>query len=361
MAALDFPVPAAVGERYIPGPGQPVYTWDGAKWTTRGGAIGSTGGSDAVPLPDTLLGESGSSTEWSRGDHAHPTDPAIAAGLALKVDRAGDTMTGHLFLPPTPTDDAHAIRKDYVDGSVASGTSGKVSKSGDTMTGHLTLPTGPAAANAVRKDYVDTAVNNKVSKSGDTMSGNLTAPIYYTTNGTFVSTWGAVELAVTPPGFCYIRPQGYGVTTNQAWFGPDGGLLIGGASALKPGGGSWSDSSDARIKTVLGEYTSGLDQVAALVPKRYSFKANYSKETSAGGGKSVKADPHSSVTGKEFIGVIAQEAETAMPEMVTLTDGYIDGVAVNDIRVLDNSALVYALVNAVKQLKARVEQLEAAP
>jgi microcystin-dependent protein len=34
---------------------------------------------------------------------------------------------------------------------------GKVAKAGDTMTGHLGLPTGPAAANAVRKDYVDTA------------------------------------------------------------------------------------------------------------------------------------------------------------------------------------------------------------
>jgi len=34
---------------------------------------------------------------------------------------------------------------------------GKVAKAGDTMTGHLGLPTGPAATNAVRKDYVDAA------------------------------------------------------------------------------------------------------------------------------------------------------------------------------------------------------------
>ena len=44
-----------------------------------------------------------------------------------------------------------------------------VKRGGDTMTGHLVLPTGPAASNAVRKDYVDTAdatlttaVNNRV-------------------------------------------------------------------------------------------------------------------------------------------------------------------------------------------------------
>jgi len=83
----------------------------------------------------------------------------------------------------------------------------KVAKAGDTMTGHLTLPSGPAAAQAVRKDYVDAAdttlqtninaktdktyVDNadalkadktyvdtqdalKVAKAGDTMTGDLT-------------------------------------------------------------------------------------------------------------------------------------------------------------------------------------------
>jgi hypothetical protein len=51
---------------------------------------------------------------------------------------------------------------------------GAVAKAGDTMTGHLTLPVTPAAANAVRKDYVDAADALKVAKAGDTMSGSLT-------------------------------------------------------------------------------------------------------------------------------------------------------------------------------------------
>jgi hypothetical protein len=54
----------------------PVYTWDGEKWTTLGGAIGSTGASDAIPAPDTTAGAAGSSTLWARGDHSHP---ALAA------------------------------------------------------------------------------------------------------------------------------------------------------------------------------------------------------------------------------------------------------------------------------------------
>jgi microcystin-dependent protein len=60
---------------------------------------------------------------------------------------------------------------------------GKVAKTGDTMTGHLALPTGPAAANAVRKDYVDGLVAPKVNRAGDTMTGNLTinavGPVLY--------------------------------------------------------------------------------------------------------------------------------------------------------------------------------------
>jgi len=41
----------------------------------------------------------------------------------------------------------------------------RVLKAGDTMSGHLSLPTAPAAANAVRKDYVDTSDALKADKT----------------------------------------------------------------------------------------------------------------------------------------------------------------------------------------------------
>jgi hypothetical protein len=39
--ALDFPTAPTVGQKYpaSPLPGVPVYTWDGEKWTTIGGAV----------------------------------------------------------------------------------------------------------------------------------------------------------------------------------------------------------------------------------------------------------------------------------------------------------------------------------
>jgi hypothetical protein len=115
-------------------------------------------------------------------------------------------------------------------------------------------------------------------------------------------------------------------------------------NAMKPGGGPWVDLSDARIKTVVGDYSSGLDAVKQLRPKRYTFKGNDGEHTA---------------NGKEYIGLVAQAVETVMPEMVTTKSGKIDGKPVADLRMLDTGSLIYALVNSVQELSARVEMLEA--
>ena len=142
-------------------------------------------------------------------------------------------------------------------------------------------------------------------------------------------------------------------------------LLAGGATcaALKPGGGSWADSSDERVKTVVGDYTHGLAEIKGLAPVRFTFKGNDTFDPPAAGDTVPYEDsPHQGVaeSGREFIGLIAQPTEQHLPELVTLAEGYINGTKVNDLRVLDPNALIYALVNSVKELAARVEQLESA-
>jgi hypothetical protein len=132
--------------------------------------------------------------------------------------------------------------------------------------------------------------------------------------------------------------------------------ILSSVNALKPGGGPWSDSSDARIKTVLGAYGNGLAAIKQINPVRYEFKGNYSTSL-----EPATQPVHAQALRKEFIGVLAQEIEVPMPETVTLTTGYIDGEKVDDVRVLDTNALTYALINAVKELALRVEELEAAP
>lgn len=134
-------------------------------------------------------------------------------GLALKVDKGGDTMTGFLTLHADPTSNLHAATKKYVDdglsghatdaslhmsaaqntwidsinassteinylvgvtSGVQSQIDGKVAKAGDTMTGELTLfgsPTG--VLGAVPKQDLDAGLDLKVAKNGDTMTGAL--------------------------------------------------------------------------------------------------------------------------------------------------------------------------------------------
>ena len=152
------------------------------------------------------------------------------------------------------------------------------------------------------------------------------------------------------------------------------------ATAYMAGGTLWSNTSDARIKNVVGEYEPGLDEVLQLRPIRYTFKGNdtWVNDLAAHpmGEDGVELEPVLSKTGaapypgsthydyaveqKEFVGFIAQEVEAILPGAVTRRKGYIDGQEVSDMRDLNLHELLFALVNSVKTLAARVEELEAA-
>ena len=109
-------------------------------------------------------------------------------------------------------------------------------------------------------------------------------------------------------------------------------------SAEKPGGGSWATTSDERVKEAIVDYTSGLAEVKQLQPRSYRFIGN----------------------DNTYIGLVAQETEGVMPEMVSQQEGILpDGTNVSDFRSLDSTALTFALVNAVKEMATRIETLEA--
>lgn len=118
--------------------------------------------------------------------------------------------------------------------------------------------------------------------------------------------------------------------------------FAGDGSAYKPGGGSWADISDERIKTNVSDYTHGLTEVMQLRARSYSYIEE------AGRGDAV------------YIGLIAQECETAMPEMVTQRPADVGGVHYDDMRFVDTTALVFALLNTVQELVERVMALEGA-
>jgi hypothetical protein len=145
--------------------------------------------------------------------------------------------------------------------------------------------------------------------------------------------------------------------------------------AYKSGGSnSWIVTSDARIKNVVGDYKNGLAAVVSLKPVRYTFKGNDTTEPPSNTRTGEEEDltkgapkvPYvnssnyvSAVDQTEYIGLVAQDAELLMPEVVIKKKGHIDGLPVDDLRSLDTTPLLFALVNAIKELKARIEVLEA--
>jgi len=129
-----------------------------------------------------------------------------------------------------------------------------------------------------------------------------------------------------------------------------GGLVAGFDWCFKPGGGSWSaSSSELRTMFVTDDYTSGLDAILSLSPVLYRSRGN----VAFGQGETVRGD-----TTTEYVGLVADSVETVMPEMVKRVAARIDNRPVNDLLTLDLSALPLALINAIKELHARVVALE---
>lgn len=135
-------------------------------------------------------------------------------------------------------------------------------------------------------------------------------------------------------------------SANGAWNNSDPTNIV-----IKPGGtlafqgygagtlttdsaGTVTATSDERLKHIVGLESSGLDEVSALNPIRYRWNAASGNETNG-----------------VYSGFSAQDVQRSLPIAVgQMPDGML---------TVQDRAVLAALVNAVKELKARVEELEA--
>lgn len=245
--------------------------------------------------------------------------------------------------------------------TVAPGTTGNVL----TSTGSTWVSSAPAGGGG---SGTVTSVSGTGSGLGFSLSGtvtttgsiSLTAPsasslrtsIGMDTNdsitvGNITSSTG---LSTDTYGF-YLGSSTYGINYNsgQVNVGIRGGNGVEFATAVtnftisdvrKVGGGSWGTVSDLRLKDVQGNYSLGLAAIKELNPITFKFNSH---------DKNAKLPQ--TLKDKTFVGLGAQDVEqTALSSMVkTEEDGY---------KILDNSELIYALVNAVKELSAEIEALK---
>jgi Chaperone of endosialidase len=113
---------------------------------------------------------------------------------------------------------------------------------------------------------------------------------------------------------------------------PDDTLSVNG-NADKPGGGSWGTFSDARLKTLNGNFNAGLSQVLKIRPVRYRYKPDN------------EMGIHDA---EEHIGVVAQEVQQIIPEAVTENSkGYL---------LVNNDPVIWAMVNAIKEQQSQIER-----
>jgi hypothetical protein len=187
-----------------------------------------------------------------------------------------------------------------------------------------------------------TAYSSGFGLGGGLMMGGTSPALYLAKmdiNGNYAGTW-----------YCAFDYNSGGV------------FSIASGTANKPGGGSWSAGSDSRIKTVLEGYTHGLAEIEQLKPVTYVYKGNDTRDSPKGTSiHAISQHRDAALSQRRFIGLTAQDCEDVLPELVGRTIGYIDGRQVNDLRTLDPSALIYVLINAVKELSARVRALEGKP
>jgi hypothetical protein len=213
-------------------------------------------------------------------------------------------------------------------------------ESGRVRFGNAVCSSGSAAFTAYAYFYHRSHASNTnyALRQGPTGNVNLNAPTGQTVsirqNGT------QVRLGVSTNG--NVIGGGEADLTGA----PAAAILHVAGDAFKntPGNNVWSVPSDARLKEDIRDLEAGLQQLLRVRPVRFRF--NGKAGTPAGG---------------EGVGIIGQEMEKIFPEMVQRVPHHdADGLDSDDLLVYNGSALTYVLVNAVKELANKVEQLGAA-
>ena len=131
-----------------------------------------------------------------------------------------------------------------------------------------------------------------------------------------------------PTSAFLIRGDGsVGIATDS----PDHTLTVNG-NADKPGGGSWDNFSDERLKTIKGRFTPGLKALMQLQPLRYEYKPDNALGLKSSG---------------EHIGFGAQAVQKIIPEAVSKNNkGYL---------LVNNDPILWTMLNAIKEQQREIQ------
>ena len=122
--------------------------------------------------------------------------------------------------------------------------------------------------------------------------------------------------------------------------------------AAKPGGGSWTNASDKRLKENIRQYDLGLEDVLKLNPVYYNYNGKGGIDN----------------TEKTYVGLIAQEYQKVAPDAVsTFThtemipqeeDQVYKTGATEDYLAIDPSQITFMLANTIKEQQQSLDEKE---
>ena len=194
----------------------------------------------------------------------------------------------------------------------------------------------PATTNPTLHLEIDSG-NGMIRGVGNFAVGGRTATLFLGDTNNFIQAKNGFGVSIST----FQAPQAFnilnGTLSGQVAVGigtasPDSTLTVNG-SADKPGGGSWGVFSDRRLKTLSGDFSSGLEQILKLKPVRYRYKAD----------NALGIRDH-----EEHVGLVAQDVQRLIPEAVTANSkGYL---------LINNDPILWAMLNAIKQQQMLIDE-----
>jgi hypothetical protein len=146
--------------------------------------------------------------------------------------------------------------------------------------------------------------------------------------------------ATSSGGQLNFQRKSSGGTNTVAYYDTAGSLILSGPTGQKSTGTTWSNPSDSRLKENVTDYTKGLSELNQVNVKTWEYN-----------GKAGTTE------GSKGLGVIADEIMQVLPETVDTYEAKLNAEdeEVTDVKRFDATEITWLLVNAVKELNAKVD------
>jgi len=407
---LDFPSSPSNGQVYD------QWQWDGSKWVA---IVGTLPAGPAGPTGPT--GATGSQGPAGNTGSTGPAGPGVAAGgttgQALTKINATDFNTQ--WTGPYLTGNQNITLSGDISGSGTTAittTLATVNANVGTFQG-LTLDAKGRVTAAANQNYLTSPVGATSGGTGQTtwaqgdlmyasaantlskLTKDANATRYLSNTGTTNNpAWAQINLTNGVTGTLPVASGGTGATTGAAgpYFPVAGGTIGGNVSIAGPGDqvlalsvpgtancimtmtvasvrtwqqivlssgnfaiydtstprlqilvdgtcqnttGTWSAISDASLKENVVDYTSGLAQVIQLRPVTFGWGAEVNGPS-------------------QNWGLIAQEVEPVMPELVGETSAIREGEEPVTIKTVDYGRIIFSVINALREISQRLDSIE---